>query len=100
MQIKTTVDGDKATIALTGKLTVHTSSELSAVVDGLDSSVRNLVIDLSGVDYIASAGLRVLVSTNKTVRQRGGSVSLAHPTEDMLEVLEMTGHLDVFSVER
>ena len=65
MDVKTTVDGTKARIELTGKLTVQTSPDLTVVVEGLPAEVRDLDIDLTDVSYIASAGLRVLVTADK-----------------------------------
>lgn len=100
MDINVTVDGSTATLDLAGKLTVNTSPDLSAEVDRLPNSVCDLVIDLTKVDYVASAGLRVLVATDKLAVKRGGSMRLLHPRDEVMEVLEMTGLSDVFAIER
>ena len=100
MNIKTNVDGNKATFELAGKLTVQTSPDLNAAVDQLPGEVRNIDIDLTNVDYIASAGLRVLVATEKLAVVRGGRMCLLHPIDEVMDVLEMTGLSDVFAIER
>ena len=100
MEIKTNVDGSKATIGLSGKLTVQTSPDLSVAVDRLPADVVDFDIDLAEVDYIASAGLRVLVATDKLAVKRGGRMRLLHPCDEVVEVFEMTGLSEVFVIER
>lgn len=100
MQIKTNIDGSTATIQLAGKLTVQTSPELSAAVEGLPSTVCDIDMELAAVDCIASAGLRVLVAADKLAVKRGGRMRLVHPTDEVNEVFVMTGLSDVFAIER
>lgn len=100
MDVKTTVDGSKACIKLVGKLTVQTSPDLNAAIEALADDVRDIDIDLQDVDYIASAGLRVLVSTDKLAAKQGGQMRLLHPCDEVVEVLEMTGLSEVFAIER
>ena len=100
MEIKTSIEGSKASIELEGKLTVNTSPDLDAAVDQLPSGVCDVVIDLTNVDYIASAGLRVLVATEKLAVKRGGTMRLLNPIDDVMEVFDMTGLSDVFTIER
>ena len=100
MEITTTIEGSKATIGMRGKLTVQTSPELSAAVDGLPVDVCDIDIDLAGVDYVASAGLRVLVSCDKLAVKRGGRMRLVHVRDEVMEVFEMTGLSEVLAFER
>lgn len=100
MEIKSSIDDSKATLTLKGKLTVQTSPDLSDAVDRLPASVRDIDIDLEGVTYVASAGLRVLVATDKLAVVRGGVMRVLHPCSDVMDVLEMTGLSEVFNVER
>lgn len=99
MEITTTVEDTKAMLAVSGKLTVQTSPELSAAIDALPSDVTELAIDLGDVDYIASAGLRVLVAADKLAAARKGSLTLMHPCPAVMEVFEMTGLSDIFAIE-
>ncbi len=98
MELNVQAEGAKATIALEGKLTVQTSPDLEAAINGLDSTVNELEIDLAKVDYVASAGLRVLVAAEKLVTSRGGSMKLLNPNDDVHEVFDMTGLSDVFTI--
>ena len=100
MEIKTNVEGTAASIVMEGKLTVQTSPELSEAVDQLPVDVCDIDIDLAGVDYIASAGLRVLVACDKLAVKRGGRMRLLSPCDEVMDVLEMTGLSEVFAIER
>ena len=99
MEINVTQDGNKATIALEGKLSVATSPDLEAAIQGLPEDTNEFVIDLANLEYISSAGLRVLVSTEKIAGQRNGKMTLQHPNEEVSEVFDMTGLADVFTIE-
>ena len=99
MEITANVEGSKASITMEGKLTVNTAPDLSAVVDRLPADVCDMDIDLSNVDYIASAGLRVLVAADKLAAKRGGRMILHHPCDEVMEVFEMTGLSEVFAIE-
>ena len=57
-------------------------------------------LDLANVTYVASAGLRVLVSADKLAVTRGGHLRLLHPCDDVMQVFEMTGLSEVFAIER
>ena len=72
---------------------------LDAAITGLPDSVTSFVIDLENLDYISSAGLRVLVSTEKLASRRGGTMRLLHPNDEVNEVFEMTGLSEVFTIE-
>lgn len=98
MEITVVQDGTKATLALEGKLSVATSPDLEAAITGLPVDTNEFEIDLTKLEYISSAGLRVLVSTEKTANQRGGKMTLLHPNEEVSEVFDMTGLADVFTI--
>jgi anti-sigma B factor antagonist len=83
-----------------GKLTVQTAPELESTINGINDSVVDLDIDLESVDYISSAGLRVLVAAQKMITSRGGKMRLLSPNDEVFEVFEMTGLSDIFTVER
>ena len=100
MELSTHIEDSKATIEVVGKLSVATAPDLESIITGLDEAVKDFDIDLSGLEYISSAGLRVLVSTQKLALQRGGSMRLLHPIDDVMEVFEMTGLADVMEIER
>ena len=100
MEITITQEGAKAIIALNGKLSVATSPDLEAAISGLPESTNEFVIDLSQLEYISSAGLRVFESTEKLANQRSGSMVLLHPNDEVLEVFDMTGLTDISTIEK
>lgn len=100
MEMQKLVDGAKATIVLSGKLTVQTAPELEEAIGSLASAVADVSIDLTDVEYVSSAGLRVLVGTEKLARSRGGQLRLLHPQDSVMEVFDMTGLSMVLTIER
>lgn len=100
MDITCSLDGTKATVAITGKLTVATSPELEEAVRGLAESAVDFDLDLSGLEYTSSAGLRVFLATNRIATAKGGVMRLLHPSETVMEVLEMTGLAEVLVIEK
>ena len=100
MEVQTSVEGTKAAIVLVGSLTVNTAVDLQEAIGQLPSNICEMDIDLSGVSYMASAGIRVLVAALKLMTARGGTLRLLHPCDDVVEVLDMTGLSNVFTIER
>ena len=100
MEIKTMVADGKATYALAGKMTVQTTSELKEAVEATPSDVCNIDIDLTDVDYVSSAGLRVFVAADRLTKERGGVLRLLNPTDDVHEVLAMTNLTDLLEIVR
>lgn len=100
MLIKTDVSGNKACVVLQGKLTVATSPDLEEAVRRLDDSneVVDYDIDLAGLEYISSAGLRILVATQKLASRKGGTMRLLNPNDDIMDIFEMTGLSDVMTI--
>lgn len=99
MELNTTVNGTSAVITVNGKLSVATSPDLEKAIQGLPSSVTELDLDLTELDYISSAGLRVLVASEKLAQSRGGRMRLLHPADEVKEVFDMTGLIDIFTIE-
>lgn len=86
------------TVFLDGRLDTTTAPQLeSALRDDL-GGVTDLVLDLSKLEYISSAGLRVLLSTQK-VMNRQGSMKLTGVNETVMEIFEITGFCDILTIE-
>ena len=99
MEIKMSMDGGKAVFVVDGKLTVQTAPDLEAAIGKVASDVCEFDIDLTNVDYVSSAGLRVFVAADQLATSRGGTMRLLHPVSDVMEVFDMTGLADVFTIE-
>ena len=93
MQINKNQEGNKLTLAPIGRVDTITAPELEAaiVLDG----VEELVFDLAQVDYISSAGLRVLLSAQK--KMAGKSMTIANSKPAVKEVFDITGFSDIFT---
>jgi anti-anti-sigma factor len=84
-----------AVITVTGRVDSATASEFeNRVNEVIEDGQHNLVLDLSQVEFLSSAGLRVLVTTRKTLQAAGGDIVLAQPSDRVVETLDTAG-LDV-----
>ena len=97
MQINKSKDGAKLTLALGGRLDTTTAPELEAVVSSELDGVQSLTIDLADLDYISSAGLRVLLSTQKTMNKQG-EMTVINCSEEIMEIFEVTGFSDILTI--
>ena len=93
MQINTNQDGAKLTLAPIGRVDTITAPELEAAVK--TDGIEELVFDLAQVDYISSAGLRVLLSSQK--RMAGKTMKIANAKPAVREVFDITGFSDIFT---
>ncbi len=100
MEITTTFDDDGATVALEGSLNTLTAGELEAELSTVFPRTGNVTLDFSNVDYLSSAGLRVLLVAHKRAAAAGGSLRIVGVIDEVREVLEITGFIDVFDVEQ
>ena len=98
MTINKTNNGSSLTVAIEGRLDTTTAPQLEAELkDSLDG-VAELVLDLSGMEYISSAGLRVLLSAQK-IMSRQGEMKVTGVCETVMEVFEVTGFSDILNIE-
>jgi anti-sigma B factor antagonist len=95
--VKSTSEG-AIVLSLSGKLSAATAGEFNASVEEALGESSALILDFKGVDYMASAGLRVLVAAQKKLSASGGSLSLINVGKTVMEVLEVTGLDEVFVI--
>ena len=98
MNINKTQDQNKLTIALEGRLDTLTAPELEACLNESLSGITELVLDFRGLEYISSAGLRVLLSAQKRMNVQGSMV-VTGVNETVQEVFEVTGFSDILNIE-
>jgi anti-sigma B factor antagonist len=97
MQIVQQTDGNIKRITLVGSLDGKTAPELQDQALPLCDPEQHVVIDLREVGFMSSAGLRVLLLVYRQASARGGKVVLVSVSEEIREVMEMTGFLDFFT---
>lgn len=98
MDIETTYNDDAATLVLGGHLNTNTASELEEQMNVVFQTTHNVSLDCTALEYLSSAGLRVLVGAQKEVTAAGGSMRILNVCDDVREVFEITGLIDVFDV--
>ena len=98
MTIQKTQNGKTLEIALEGRLDTMTAPELEAELKQSMPDADSLIFDFSKLDYISSAGLRVLLSAHKTMSPKGG-MKIVHVNEVVQEVFDVTGFSDILTVE-
>ena len=97
MTINKKQNGTAMEIALEGRLDTMTAPNLEAELKNLDG-VESLTMDFSKLEYISSAGLRVLLSAHKAMSSKGG-MKVTHVNEIVQEVFEVTGFADILTIE-
>lgn len=98
MTIAKNNEGAKLTLAVEGRLDTNTAPELETVLkDSLDG-ISELVMDFSALEYISSAGLRVLLSAQKVMNKQGNMV-VTNVNDDIMEIFEVTGFSDLLTIE-
>ena len=97
LNIKKNVEGAKAAVALEGRLDTVTSPSLEKELASLEG-VTELVLDFSSLDYISSAGLRVLLSAQKAMSKQG-KMTICHVNDTIMEIFEVTGFSDILTIE-
>ena len=84
-------------LALAGRLDTVTAPELEKELKASLDGAKELTLDFAGLDYISSAGLRVLLSAQKTMN-RQGAMKLVHVNETIMEIFEVTGFSDILTI--
>ena len=98
MTITNNMNGTELEISLEGRLDTMTAPELEAELNKDLNSADSLTIDFSKLEYISSAGLRVLLSAHKTMSTKGG-LKVTNPNEIIREVFDVTGFADILTIE-
>ena len=98
MTINKTKNGTNLTIALEGRLDTATSPELEKTVRESLDGVTELVFDFEKLEYVSSAGLRVLLAAQK-IMNRVGTMKLLHVSDVIMDIFEVTGFTDILTIE-
>jgi anti-sigma B factor antagonist len=89
---------EETIIELAGRLDTITAPALDASINECCEYTKNLVLDLKNLEYISSAGLRVLLSAQKKM-QKIGSMKVKNVCEEVMEIFEITGFADILVIE-
>ena len=98
MQINQNLTGSTLTLDIEGRIDTTTAPELEAVLKrSVTSDVQNLIFDFAKVEYISSAGLRVLLAAQKVMKKQG-AMTVQHVNDAIMEVFEVTGFSDILTI--
>lgn len=98
MKITKKENGEALRLVLEGRLDTNTAPELEAVLKGSLEGIRELTIDMTALEYLSSAGLRVLLGAQKTMNKQG-SMKVTNVNEMIMEVFDITGFSDILTLE-
>jgi len=98
LDIKKTIEGGKALFAISGRVDSTTASQLDKQIKESINDITELTLDLKELDYISSAGLRVLLATQKQMNQQG-EMKILNVNETVMEIFEITGFSEIFTIE-
>ncbi len=98
LNIQKEINGSDAVVKLEGRLDTTTAPQLENDLKSFMESVSSLVFDFENLEYISSAGLRVLLTAQKFMSKQG-SMKLIHVKDDVNEIFDVTGFSDILTIE-
>ncbi len=98
MEITKNIQDNTATLFLVGRLDTMTAPELERELQDILPNAKDLVLDFEQLEYISSAGLRVLLSAQK-IMSKQGQMRITHVNETIMEIFEVTGFVDILTIE-
>ena len=99
MEIKKQADGANLTVSLSGRLDTTTAPVFEKELKESLNGVSDLTLDFSGLEYISSAGLRVLLSAQKLLNAANGKMKITGANEIVKEISDVTGFSDILTIE-
>jgi anti-sigma B factor antagonist len=98
MTINKTQDGSRLEIAIEGRLDTMTAPSLEEEIKNSLEGIKELIFDFKDLAYVSSAGLRVLLSAQKTMNKQG-TMTIRNANEEVMEIFEVTGFVDILTFE-
>ena len=98
MTVETKKTGNNLEMFIKGRLDTTTSPELELKLKDALTDIKSLVIDIKDLEYVSSAGLRVLLQAQKVMNKQGSMV-IRNASEDVMEIFEVTGFSDILTIE-
>ena len=99
MEVKFNKQNSNLTVVISGNIDTVTAPELDAKLQENIAGVKDLVLDFAAVDYISSAGLRVVMIANQNMEECDGELTIRNVNDDVMEVFEMTGFDSLLNFE-
>ena len=98
MTIEKKINNDAVTLIVSGRLDTQTAPELEKELDAVLAGIKELTFDMTNLEYVSSAGLRVILKVQKAMNTQG-SMKLTGVNDSIMEVFDITGFLDILTIE-
>ena len=98
MTIEKKINAEAVTLTVSGRLDTQTAPELEKELDAVLPGIKDLTFDMAGLEYVSSAGLRVILKAQKAMNAQG-SMKLTGVNDSIMEVFDITGFLDILTIE-
>ncbi len=98
MTVEKKINGEAVTLIVSGRLDTQTAPELEKELDSILSGLKELTFDMTNLEYVSSAGLRVILKAQKAMNAQG-SMKLTGVNDSIMEVFDITGFLDILTIE-
>ena len=98
MTIEKKINNDAVTLIVSGRLDTQTAPELENELDSILSGLKELTLDMTNLEYVSCAGLRVILKAQKAMNEQG-SMKLTGVNDSIMEVFDITGFLDILTIE-
>ena len=99
MDIIKNINGEQTILVIKGRLDTTTAPELEVVLNEIVPNAQTLYFDFSELEYLSSAGLRLILSTQKSISANAGSLIIKNVNDTIMEVFEMTGFKDILTIQ-
>lgn len=99
MTINKELEEKKLTLAIEGRVDTVTAPDFEKEIDAIDGEINELVLDCEKLEYTSSAGLRVILKAQKLMTAKEGTMKLINVSQDVKEVLDITGFGDILTIE-
>lgn len=99
MEVEKNIEEKKMILKVSGRIDTITAQDLEKEIESIDENISELVLDLENLEYTSSAGLRVMLKMQKLMNEKSGNMKMIHVSEDVKDVLKITGFMDIMNVE-
>ena len=98
MTIEKKINGTEVTFIVSGRIDTQTAPEVESELDAVLPGIKELTFDMTNLEYVSSAGLRVILKAQKAMNTQG-SMKLTGVNDNIMEVFDITGFLDILTIE-
>ena len=98
MTIEKKINGTEVTLIVSGRIDTQTAPEVESELDAVLPGIKELTFDMTNLEYVSSAGLRVILKAQKAMNAQG-SMKLTGVNDNIMEVFDITGFLDILTIE-